>query len=479
MRAVTAVMAGFMAVAMGWASGAVAQDRAGPLVPGVSFDQARAALPDAAWSEVLPQYASEPNLTAPGAIALGGLMFDVTVPPASPEGSSVVLEHFARRETFQQCSASVIAVAAAADGLYGAFEPVGDTSSSGTATRFHRLVPSVISGKMPGGVGLMAGIAPVRLIAVGSSRLGFAARSTNPGRGNWTAVRPRSRDGVTVVFGASYTFAENEPPECHLFLALTRHPPIPRGRAEPNAFAVELLGSTRSDPPFDWTAYEAPRALDIASLTPTYAPSIGDLHYTLDNLGRGLALPPEGVDVELVCRLDRSEGVLDPCWTAVDGVDPDLTSAAIRRSKLHQYAPASIDPGGSGPLEVRLPIRLAPEDRRTDAPPPESEILAMDEMRWRAVPRPEVSSRWFSQVTTTTTFTALCQVQSDLSTVCRDVQADPPSGSGRGTLLRASRSYVPAATLADGSPTAGRWFRFRLTVRVTPPPAEDAGSRRP
>jgi hypothetical protein len=185
-------------------------------------------------------------------------------------------------------------------------------------------------------------------------------------------------------------------------------------------------------------------------------PSISDRHRAASTEG----LPAGPVAVRVRCTL-LPGGTLWGC-TALDGQDdPAVRRAARRLANGYRFDPGSIDQTSKATLLVELSMQFSPDDLRQTTPPAGSTILSRRDVRWVQAPRPDSLWPSFDQPGL---YRTVCGIQGDGSLVC----GIPTEASGVrvGPMARQALEefFRAGSTLADGSPSAGRWVEIIVST---------------
>lgn len=428
----------------------------GPVWLGMSFSDARTALPDVAWREKpAPLNRSRISLDGPEAIDLFGRRYDVEIKP-DVHGASRIDFHTAAPEMgIRQCRALVIETVAGLETRFGRFEalpnmPKGLSNELPNAIRMW--TSRDMRMQLPGFLSVSAGLPVTEVFnAGGQSRVNFFASPGQRGRGAWQSIRQPANDDLTIGVGASYgPGLDSGRSTCDLYIVASHEPPRPEREV-----------------------------IVFEELVPLRTPTVADRHASLDFMmaEQLAALPEEGIDITVDCSVRRQYGTL-LCLNP-DVIQPEerhLITAAQLRGEGYVFETDNLQPESDIPLETRMTVRLKASDRIDISGPVEAPILAMPAVTWRRSP----SRQWLTAQTDRLdragdySVTARCQIQSDGSVICGELilerNEEPLTGHSATQLhltgVRMIGAMLAAPELDDGTSSGGRWLDFRFVVRV-------------
>lgn len=428
----------------------------GPVWLGMSFDDARTALPNVAWREKsAPLNRSRISLDGPEAIDLFGRRYDVEIKPGVHEASRIDFHTAAPEIGIRQCRALVAETVAALETRFGRFEALPNTSNGPTNE-----LPAAIRMwgsrdlrmQLPGFLSVSSGLPVTEVFnAGGGSRVNFFASPGQRGRGAWQSIRQPANDDLTIGVGAGYgSGLDSGRPTCDLYIFVSHEPPRP----ERETIAFE-------------------------ELVPLRAPTVADRHASLDfmSIEQLAALPEEGIDIAVNCSVRRQYGTL-LCLNP-DVIRPEerhLIAAAQLRGGGYVFQTDDLHPESDIPLETRLTVRIKTSDRIDISGPAEATILAMNDVNWRR----SASRQWLTEqadqleLAGDYSIRARCQIQSDGSVICGELILErnevPLTGRSAPHLERTGTKIIGAMLAApeldDGTSSNGRWLDFRFTMRV-------------
>jgi len=182
-------------------------------------------------------------------------------------------------------------------------------------------------------------------------------------------------------------------------------------------------------------------------------PSIRVAHYSLE----GVAVPAQGVRVNLACQVSRSTGI--PVFCREDAGAPVgqafLNAAQVRISDM-VFDPAPGTPEDRTPLLVKVAIELKSSDRKVMTEP---DRPALAKVVWTALPTQEDVDRHYpvraQRVGKSGAAVASCQVQADGTLICPRAISDTRDYGFEQAALEIMRYYRAGPNLADG------WFGTR------------------
>ncbi len=404
----------------------------GPFRFGMSFEEARAAAPGCAWSEVFSTRTYRPiGVNGGGALQLRGHVFDVTLTPLAYAGYRIEAQ-LSRTESPVGAAGCQDAVTALASDLEARFGPLGSVSAT-------PLAPDVVAA-LPLGLEIAAAQRPTRVISAGRASRLDAFEPQGVRNVMWLGSR-RAGD-VSVVVGGRYVDVSNPilPQTCVAFARVASLPPRP---------------------PFEW--------LDLAQMRPQPRLSPAERHHSFDGMA---TLPARPVSVDLTCDVDRAAGRLLRCKLD-DNVPAELARPAASQADGLRLDVAQLDPDRDIPLRTRVQLLLDAADRRPETPPSGTKLLTRDQVAWARQPRPEEMSRYYpdraQRMNVAARVTMACEIEADGSLVCPRTRVgltgDDTYGFERFGRI-AERIYQAAQSLADGTPSAGHWvtlsFNFSL-----------------
>lgn len=424
----------------------------GPVWLGMSFDDARTALPDVAWQEkagVLNP--SRISLNGPGAIDLLGRRFDVEIKPGVHGASRIDLHTAAPEIGLRGCRALVAEAVAGLEARFGRFEALPNTPNrpnNELLDVMRKRASRDLRMELPGFFAVSAGLPATEVFDAGDrSRVNFFASPGQRGRGTWQSIRQPANDDLTIGVGAGYApDLDTARPSCDLYIFVSHEPPRP----ERETIAFE-------------------------DLVPVRTPTIADRHVSLKYMSAEqlASLPEEGVDISVDCIVQRQYGTL-LCLNP-DEIRPEereLISGAQAQGRGYLFRTDNLQPQSDIPLRTRLTVRLKASDRIDMSRSADEPILPMREVRWARFPNRE----WLAEEAEhlepgDSSINARCQLQSDGSVICSDMALERNGESYQSNGLENTGRRVvslmqAASELTDGTPSAGRWFDFKLTFRV-------------
>lgn len=440
----------------------------GPLNLGMSLDEIRAAAPEAGWrnERVSPFSSRVFALASTTPLEIAGLRF----------GAYAEVDYYSRRIDLDadlaardapECERAVLAWLAGIESQAGPF--------TGNA-------PRVTPGR-PGGLEWHSQV----------SASGSITLSPAPGIGT-----PDRREGERVSFGKSSTAlveAYDElyrprarrnwlggPPD-HLTLSTAR-----RERDQQVEVTADF-GAWASDDDADrddarqperagcrlqvslqrQVAPPPPAAFDAARHAEREPANLAERHLSYPRNAPGFAEP---IDVELSCSVSRQTGFAYACeLKSPVGLPVPLEETALNRSRLLQYDMTGIDRDDPQALRGPVRIRLDPGERQPldflDAPRTPLDQVAWDRTpaagQIEEVPMPFAETGIAAANPVSVELT--CRVLGDGSLICVGARQQPSFWTNT-AVRRVATRYRSAATLRDGSPSAGRVID--LTVQFRP-----------
>lgn len=376
----------------------------GPVWLGMSFDDARTALPDVAWQEKgAALNPSRIRLSGPEAIDLFGRRFDVEIKPGVHGASRIDLHTAAPEIGVRGCRSLVAEAVAGLEARFGRFEALPNTAATpnGELPAAIRMWTSRdLRMELPGFFAVSAGRPATEVFnAGGRSRVNFFA-SGERGRGTWQSIRQPANDDLTIGVGAGYApDLDTAKPTCDLYIFVSHEPPRP----ERETIAFE-------------------------DLVPLRTPTIADRHASLEFMSAEelASLPDEGIDISVDCIVRRQYGTL-LCLNPeeIQPEERELISAAQAQGRGYVFRTDSLQPESDIPLRTRLTVRLRASDRIDISRSVDEPILPMREVRWARFP----SRKWLAeeaedQEPGDVSIKAHCQLQSDGSVICADMAVE-------------------------------------------------------
>lgn len=400
----------------------------GPFRLGMSFEEARAAAPDAAWSDIPSPYTHDTvALEGKAALRLGGHDFDITLTPLSYKAYRLEAVHSVEEgdATESACRAALVAAAdalAARFGALGAITPLSDAEQ----------------GALPIGFQTLSLWGPAQPAAIGqASRFEMFRR---PGTGSVLWLAGRRAEGMTILVGGRYLDRNSpmSPSSCVVSARISAQPPRPA---------------------FEW--------LDVASLQAPPKPSMVARRHSFDGLA---GLPQGSARVEIACDVDRPTGRLSKCQ-AGSAVAEALARPAERQGDRVTLQSPALDPDKDVPLRVRLTLLVDPADA-VPPPPPGEPILKPTDVVWARRPSgEELSSRFpdrANRLGLSARIDVLCRMEAGGELFCPKTTVATAAGEEATfqtwgetveTLFRA------APALANGEAAAGRWVTLNFVLR--------------
>lgn len=424
----------------------------GPVWLGMSFDEARTALPGVAWQEKAPvRNPSRIRLSGPGAIDLFGRRFDVEIKPGVHGASRIDLHTAAQEIGLRGCRALVAEAVTGLEARFGRFEALPNTpaTSGGELPAGIRMwTPRDLRMELPGSGFLRAGLPATEVFDAGDrSRVNFFALPGYRRFGEWQSIRQPADDDLTIGVGADYApDRATAKLTCDLYIFASHEPPRP----ERETIAFE-------------------------DLVPVRTPTIADRHASLRFMSAEqlASLPEEGVDIGVDCIVERQYGTL-LCLNP-DEIRPEereLILAAQSQGRAYVFRTDTLQPESDIHLRTRLTVRLRASDRIDISRSVDEPILPMREVRWARFPSREwLAEEAEDQEPGDLSIKARCQVQLDGSVICGAMALERNGESHQSSRLESTGSRIisliqAASELSDGTPSAGRWFDFKLTFRV-------------
>lgn len=422
----------------------------------MSFEEARAAAPDAAWtqkSELLNP--ARTYLEAPSAVSLFGGRYDVQIKPGVHGAARIDFHAAAPGVTLRECQARVVALVADLEPRFGSFEAIPNAPpqrGAEIAEVMRRRRSGDLRMELPGFVAVSAGSPVAQVVSAGAgSRVNFFTNPTDRGRGSWQSIRQPQADHLQIGVGASYApDPETGRVGCDLYVFVDRKPPRPER---------EMI------------AFE--------DLQPLWTPSIAQKHGAMAGLsGEQLAaLPEEGLEVTVDCWVQRQRGHL-MCGMRREDRPEDLAvlGAARQIGEAYAFRTDNLEPASDIVLETRLTLRLKASDLIPFVAPAEGTVLPMNAVSFsRALGREWLAEKAQDFRAGAYLMRALCQIQVDHSVICGrlsvEVDGELSTGGGARAVAFTGGQMISALQaaplLADGSPSAGRWFVFSQSLRVT------------
>lgn len=419
---------------------------------GMSFDEARTALPDVAWQEkAAVGNPSRIRLSGPGAIDLFGRRFDVEIKPGVHGASRIDLHTAVPEIGLRGCRALVAEAVTGLEARFGRFEALPNTpaTSGGELPAAIRMwTPRDLRMELPGSGFLRAGLPATEVFDAGDrSRVNFFTLPGYRRIGEWQSIRQPANDNLTIGVGAGYApDLDTAKPTCDLYIFASYEPPRP----ERETIAFE-------------------------DLVPVRTPTIADRHASLRFMSAEqlASLPEEGVDISVDCIVERQYGTL-LCLNP-DEIRPEereLILAAQSQGGTYVFRTDTLQPESEISLRTRLTVRLRASDRIDLSRLVDEPILPMREVRWTRFPNRE----WLAEQAEDlepgdVSIKARCQLQSDGSVICADMAAERDGESYQSSGLESTGRQIvsliqAASELSDGARSAGRWFDFKLTFRV-------------
>ena len=400
----------------------------GPFRLGMSFEEARAAAPGAAWSEIPSRFTQETvALEGKTALRLDGQAFDITLTPLSYKAYRLEAVHSEQGDGARESSCRS-ALVAAADALAARFGALGAITP----------LSEVEQGALPIGLQTLSLWGPAQPVTIGKASRFDMFRP--PGTGDVIWLAGRRAEGLTILVGGRY---------------LDRHNPI-----WPSTCVVSArIGAQPPRPAFEW--------LDLAGLQAPPKPSIVARRHSFDGLA---SLPQASGHVEIACDVDRPTGRLSECQ-ATNGVAEVLARPAERQGDRITLQTPSQDPDKDVPLRIRLTLRIDPADA-IPPPPPGEPILKPTDIVWARRPSGEDLSSHFpdraNRLGLSARIDVLCRMEADGELFCPKTTVAAAAGEEATfqtwgetveTLFRA------APTLTNGAAAAGRWVTLTFVLR--------------
>lgn len=424
----------------------------GPVWLGMSFDDARTALPNVAWREKsAPLNRSRISLDGSEAIDLFGRRYDVEIKPGVHGASRIDFHTAAPEIGIRQCRALVAETVAGLETRFGRFEALPNSAKELSAG-IRMWTSRDLRMQLPGFLSVSAGLPVTEIFnAGGRSHVNFFASPGQQGRGAWQSIRQPANDDLTIGVGASYGAGlDSGTPTCDLYIFVSHEPPRP----ERETIAFEQL-------------------------VPLRTPTVADRHASLDFMSTEqlAALPEEGIDIAVDCSVRRQYGTL-LCLNP-DVIQPEerhLITAAQLLGGDYVFQTDDLQPESDIPLETRLTVRIKASDRIDISGPAEAAILAMNDVNWRR----SASRQWLTaqadqlELAGEYSIRARCQIQSDGSVICGELilerDEEPLTGHSVSQLhrtgVRTIRAMLAAPELDDGTSSNGRWLDFSFIMRV-------------
>ncbi|WP_420469589.1 hypothetical protein [Brevundimonas sp. FT23042] len=439
----------------------------------MSAAEARATAPTATWTETVEGDAQV--LASPGAATFAGRAFDVSLRVQGGRVHELTLMRHDPLTSLGECRTEVLAVLGALSAAHGPLVPMADPDPTRSVERIRAILPTSLSrGSLALGRALES---PIRQIErIGETRLDFVQNDSWSGTGSWMGVRPADGRRPLLIAGGSYGYGDG-PPDCGIQISLSDDRTLrPVSARETAGYIRRIDALARTLPPLDAAALGPPDRLDPATAA-AWSASAAVRHRLMSNLPAEAyaLLPAEGLTVPLECVVQRRErtfhsrGTPWPCWSMDPSIPAPLSALAGSITSFSHFADADLGTRDDIALLTRIDVRLSPDEVRR---PPEASVavLPMSEVVWaRTLPQAWINRHFSSYVREDTTLTAPCEIRDDGSLVCW------PDGKGRTERARVfglvSESYRAGPTLADGSPSAGRWVELTLEVKVAPAPA--------
>lgn len=424
----------------------------GPVWLGMSFDDARTALPDVAWQEKgAALNPSRIRLSGPGAIDLLGRRFDVEIKPGVHGASRIDFHTAAQEIGIRGCRALVAEAVAGLEARFGRFEALPNppaTPSDELPAAIRMWTSRDLRMELPGLFAVSAGLPATEVFdAGGQSRVNFFPSPGQRGRGTWQSIRQPANDDLTIGVGAGYApDLDTSKPTCDLYIFVSHEPPRPE---------LETI------------AFE--------DLVPLRTPTIADRHASLEFMSAEqlASLPDEGIEISVDCAVRRQYGTL-LCLNPeeIRPEERELISAAQAQGRGYVFRTDSLQPESDISLYTRLTVRLRASDRIDMSRSVEGPILPMRELGWARFPNREWLAEQVQRLEPgDLSIKARCQVQLDGSVICGAMALERNGESHQSSRLESTGSRIisliqAASELSDGTPSAGRWFDFKLTFRV-------------
>jgi len=424
----------------------------GPVWLGMSFDEARTALPDVAWQEkagVLNP--SRISLNGPAAIDLLGRRYDVEIKPGVHGASRIDLHTAAPEIGLRGCRALVAEAVERLEARFGLFEALPNTPNrpnNELLDVMRKRASGDLRMELPGFFAVSAGLPATEVFDAGDrSRVNFFASPGQRGRGTWQSIRQPANDDLTIGVGAGYApDLDTAKPTCDLYIFASHEPPRP----ERETIAFE-------------------------DLVPLRTPTIADRHASLEFMSAEqlAALPEAGAEVSVECAVRRQYGTL-LCLNPEDirPEERELISAAQAHGRGYVFRTDTLEPQSDISLYTRLTVRLKPSDRIDMSRSGDEAVLPMTQVRWARFPNRDWLAEQAQRLEPgNLSVQARCQVQSDGSVICGDMAVERNGEGYQSSRLESTGSRIvsliqAAPELSDGTPSAGRWFDFKLTFRV-------------
>lgn len=156
--------------------------------------------------------------------------------------------------------------------------------------------------------------------------------------------------------------------------------------------------------------------------------------------------------------------------------DLAVLGAARKIGEAYAFRTDNLEPASDIVLETLLTVRLKASDLIPFTPPAEGTVLPMNAVAFsRALSREWLAEKAQDFRPGAYVMRALCQIQADRSVICGrlsvEVDGQPGTGGGAREVAFTGGQMISALQaapeLADGSPSAGRWFVFSQSLRVT------------
>lgn len=425
MKAVAALLTAALLPTLSHAT-EVAAGGIGPFDLGMSFADARAAAPNADWSETLSRYTNKPiALEGRDALRLRGLSFDVSLEPLAYEGYQLRIVHAVDggQASRRRCAEALAMVAETLETQYGALGPIAplsDREEGGTPLGF---------------LTALWRAEDIERVTVGRASQAEVVKPEGTGTTMWlTGLR---REGLSIVAGGRFLDHTSPmwPSTCVVTAQLLSLPPRPD---------------------FEW--------VDLASLPTTPPPSIPSRRRSF--AGLTAPLPATASKVEIACNVSRQSGEVSKC-RAAEGSDDVLAKAAERQGDDLTLSPSQLDPDNDIPLRLRASLLIDPADAKPFSLPAGVTPLKATEVSWTSKPTAEALTHLYPARATRLELAArlsmTCQIAADGGLICADltvVTAPGQEATFDGIGERIAELFRAGPTLVDGRPAAGQWVRM-------------------
>lgn len=452
----------------------------GPLRVGMSLEEIRAATPGVVWTAGRPlKYSGQPTEFTADGVVIAERAFTARISARHHGAYALSLEHVYAAPDADHCEQTARAVFAIIEPQTGPMHPPG----------------KMIRGEEPEDLGARSTVKLSQVLSMADykpiSRAKLKGR--NPAR-RWLRA-------TTGEFGAQRSR-----------LVISEDESVEQSKA---SFSMDYEHEAASEScQIRLEATQAPRFPPLQTLAfnvvpAAQTPSISRRHFELSRLAISVALPANGIGLEVRCKVDRDSGRTRDCLATDSGLasggiaglspTPSPTSAptpsptptpatllgpadlaarvrttASRLARAYQFdmsKAAGLDRDDPQPVWVDIPVSMSPADIR--------ELKGTD----RAVPVTQAGFRWATRAPAQileqlypkralraeeqTNVALVCQIQEDYSAVCAPAAQDPrPAPDFEWAALEIITYYRAEPKTVDGRPTPGIQFLQNLQFRL-------------